>query len=60
MGGKRKTRRQESIGSIAADTDNVENSREAGNKTQDTQGLSKNYASIENVSSFFASDRRFL
>ena len=51
LGVKYKKRDQESIGSVAADPDNLESSKEAGRKTQDTQGLSKNYIiSRESVS----------
>ena len=50
MGGNRTKRRQESVGSVAADPDSLENNKEAGREAQGTQGLSKNYTSIESVS----------
>ena len=45
-----KKRRQERVGSVAADPDNLENSKGAGGGTQGTQGLSKNCRRRENVS----------
>ena len=39
---KRNKRRQESVGSVVADPDNLENSNEAGREAQSTQDLSKN------------------
>ena len=48
--GKRKERRQERIGSVAANLDNLETSKEAGEKAQGTHGLSKNSTSRESVS----------
>ena len=48
--GKRKTYRQEMVGSVAANPDNLENRKEAGGRGQGTQGLSKNYISRESVS----------
>ena len=40
--GKRKIRRQERVGSVAADPDGLESSEKAARESQDTQGLSKN------------------
>ena len=51
MGRNNKKRRQESDDSVAADPDNLENSKGAGGGAQGTQGLSKNCLSGENVSS---------
>ena len=42
LGGKRKHRKQEMIGSVAADPDKLDNSKEAGRDAQSTQVLSKN------------------
>ena len=39
LGGDRKKRRQESVGSVAADPDNLDNSKGAGTEVQGTQGL---------------------
>ena len=50
LGGKRKKRRQERIGSEAANADNLENSKEAGGGAQGTQDLRKNCTSRESVS----------
>ena len=50
LGEKIKKRRQESIGSVAADPDNLENSKEAGRESNGSQGLSKNCISRECVS----------
>ena len=50
VGGKRKTRRQQRVGSLAADPDNLENSKEAGGEAKGTRGLSKNCTSRESVS----------
>ena len=36
---KRRKRRQERVGSVAADPDNLENSKEARREAQDNQGL---------------------
>ena len=58
LGGKRKKRRQECIGSVAADPDTIENSKEAGKKGQGTQAFRKNCTSRECVPSA-ASDQRF-
>ena len=41
LGRKRKTRRQETVGSVAANPDNLESNKEAGGGAQGTQGLSK-------------------
>ena len=45
MGGKRKKRRQQRAGSVAANPDNLENNKETGGETQGTHGLSKNCTS---------------
>ena len=50
LGGKRKKRRKERVGPVAANPDNLENNKEAGGGAQGTQGLSKNYTSRESVS----------
>ena len=50
LGGKRKERRQERVGPVSADPDNLENRKEAGGEGQGTQGLSKNCTSRESVS----------
>ena len=50
MGGERKTRKKERVGSVAADPDNLENSKEAGGGAQGTQSLSKDFKSRDNVS----------
>ena len=50
LSGKRKKRRQQRVGSVAAGPDNLENSKEAGGETQGTQSLSKNCSSRESVS----------
>ena len=42
--------RQKSVGSIAADPDNLEKSNEAGREAQGNQGLSENCTSRESVS----------
>ena len=47
---RKKKRRQESAGLVAADPENLESKKEAGRETQDTRGLSKNCTSRENVS----------
>ena len=39
LGGKRKKRRQERVGSVAADPDNLENSKEAGGGSTRYPGL---------------------
>ena len=49
LGGKRKKRGRERIGSVASDLDNLENSTEAGGEAQGTQGSSKNCTSRESV-----------
>ena len=49
MGGKRKKLRQERVGSLAADPDDLENREEAADESQHTQGLSKNCTSRESV-----------
>ena len=43
------TQRQERVGSVAANLDTPENSKEAGGGVQGTQGLSKNCISSESV-----------
>ena len=50
LGWKRKKRRQERVGSVAANPDNLENSKEARGEAQGTQGLSKNCTRRECVS----------
>ena len=48
LGGKRRKRRQERVDSVAANPDNLANSKEAGGGAQVTQGLiSKNCRSRE-------------
>ena len=42
-------RRKERVGPSAVNPDNLENNKEAGGGAQSTQGLGKNYASIESV-----------
>ena len=58
LGGNRKERRQESIGSVAADPEDLENSKEAGREAQDTQSLRKNLQ-VERVCPLFAFAERF-
>ena len=41
VGEKRNKRRQESVGPVDANPDNLENSKEVGRKAQGTRGLSK-------------------
>ena len=50
LGGKREKRRKERVGPVAANPDNVENSKEAGGGAQGTQGLSKNCTSRDSGS----------
>ena len=50
LGRKRKKRRQERVGPVAANPDNLENSKETGREGQGTQGLSKNCTSRESMS----------
>ena len=52
----RKKRSQESVGSVAADPNNLENSKEAEREPQGTQGLRKNCICKECVL-FVASDQ---
>ena len=53
LGGKRKKRsRQERVGSVAADPDNQENTKEAGGEAQGTQGFSKDRIRRESMSPF--------
>ena len=49
LGVKIKKPRQEGVGSVAADPDNLENSKKAGREARGTQGLGKNYLSTESV-----------
>ena len=49
LGGREKKRRQEKVGSVAADPDNLENSKKAERDAQGSQGLSKNCTSRESV-----------
>ena len=48
-GGKRKQYRKQRVGSVAANTDNLECNKEAGGGAQGTQGSSKNCTSRESV-----------
>ena len=48
-GGKGKKCRQERVGSVAADPDNIENINEAGRQAQRTQSLSVNCRSRKSV-----------
>ena len=57
-GRKRRIRRQERVGSVAADLGNLDSIKKAGREAQGTQGLSKNYASRECIP-FIALDQRF-
>ena len=50
LGWKEKKRGQDRVRSVAADPENLENSKEAGREAQGTQGLSKNSTSREGVS----------
>ena len=50
LGGKRGKRRKEGAGPVAANLDNIENSKEAWGGAQGTQGLSKKCTSRESVS----------
>ena len=51
LGRKKKKRRQENVGSVAADPDNLENNKESGGSTRHSgQVLSKNCTSRESVS----------
>ena len=50
LGGKKNKRRKETVGPVAANSDNLENNDEAGGGAQGTQGLSKNCTSRESVS----------
>ena len=45
LGGKRETRRQDMVGSVATNPDNLENRKEAGGGAQGTQDSSKNCTS---------------
>ena len=47
VGWKEKKRRQQRVRSVAANPDNLENSKETGGEAQGTQGLSKNCTSRE-------------
>ena len=49
-GGKRKECRKERVGSVAANTDNLESNKKAGGGAQGAQGSSKNCTSRESVS----------
>ena len=51
-GARREKRRQDSFGSVATDSDSLENSKEARREVQDPWGLNKNYTSRESVSCF--------
>ena len=50
LGGKRKMRRKETVGSVAANSDNVERNKKARGGAQGTLGSSKNCTSKESVS----------
>ena len=50
LGGKRKKRRQESVTSVAPNSDSLKNSKGARGEAQGTQSLSKNCISRESVS----------
>ena len=50
LGGKRKKRRQERVGSVAANPDNLDNIKEAEGEAQGTQSLGENCASRGSVS----------
>ena len=50
LGGKREKFRQDQVGSVAADPDDLKNRREAGGGAQGTQGLYKDCTSRESVS----------
>ena len=50
LGGKSKKRRKERVGPVAANSDNLENNKEAGGGAQGTQSLSKKCKSRESVS----------
>ena len=50
--------KQERVGSVAANPDNLENRKEAGGEAHGTHGLSKNSTSRERVP-FVASDQTF-
>ena len=56
---KGKKPRQESVDSVAAEPDNLENGKEAGREAQGTQDLSKNCTSRESVSSLSRLIRTF-
>ena len=56
LGGRRKIRRLDSVGSVDVDPDDLENRKEAGRKAQGAQGLSK---TVDGVCPFAASDQRF-
>ena len=49
LGGKRKKRRKESVGPVAAKPDNLENNKKAEGGAQGTQGLRKNCSSRDSV-----------
>ena len=60
LSGERKKRRQESVGSVAAFPDNLENSKEAGREEHATQGQRvDNYSSRESVSALKRRIKRF-
>ena len=60
LGGKREKRRQGRVGSVTANPDTRENSKEAGGEAKGTQGLSKNCISRENMSSLSRLIRGFV
>ena len=49
LGGKRRKRKHESVGSVAADPDYLENINEAGREAQGTQGLRNNCTNVESL-----------
>ena len=50
LGGKRKKRKKERVGPVAANPDNLESNKEAGGGAQGTQSSSKNCTSRESES----------
>ena len=50
LGGKREKHRNERVGSVAANPDNIANKKEARGGVQGTQGLSKKCTSRKSVS----------
>ena len=56
---REKKRRQEWVGSVAANPDNIENSKETRGEAQGPKGLSKNCTSRESVSPLYRLIRGF-